>query len=86
MAYMEYWPKCRPRVSHKRLTGVAITTSHAECLLIHVANAEPFNKTRDEIIDKTLDEYTATMATVKLWSNQNNSVGEFYEIPTPQEL
>jgi hypothetical protein len=31
-----------------------------------VANAELFNNTRDEIIDKTLDKYTAAMATVKL--------------------
>ena len=62
---------------------MAITTSHAECLLIHVANAELFNNIRDEIIDKTLGEYTAAMATVKLCSNHNNSVGEFYEISKP---
>jgi hypothetical protein len=48
-----------------------------------VANAELFNNTRDEIIDKTLGEYTAAMATVKLCSNHNNSVGEFYEISKP---
>ena len=45
---------------------MATTTSHAECHLLHAANSELLRKARDEIIDKTLGEYTAAMATVKL--------------------
>ena len=71
MAYPEYWPKRRPKGSYIRLKEVVITTSHAVCHLLHVANSEYLRKARDEIIDKTLDEYTAAMASVKLWSKLN---------------
>ena len=83
MAYMEYWPKCRPKGSYIHIKEVAITTSHAVCYLLHAANSEYLRKACDEIIDKTLGKGTAAMAAVKLWSNHNNSVGEFYEIPKP---
>jgi hypothetical protein len=36
------------------------------CHLLHVENSEYLREARDEIIDKTLGEYTAVMATVKL--------------------
>ena len=66
MARLGFQPKCRPRVFHIRLTGVAITTSYAEYHLIQVANAKHLSKTLDEIIDKALGQNTAAVATVKL--------------------
>ena len=40
--------------------------SHAVYHLLHVANSEYLRKARDELIDKTLGEYTAPMETFKL--------------------
>ena len=64
--------------------------SHKQYLIAEVLESndtknitEEPDTTRDEIIDKTSDEQTAAIATVKLWSRHNNSVGEFYEIPKP---
>ena len=53
-------------VKTEGLKEVVITTSHTVCHLLHVANSEYRRKARDEIIDKTLDKYTAAMASVKL--------------------
>ena len=66
MADKEYWPKCRPKGSYIRFKEVVVTTAHAVCHLLHVENSEYLREARDEIIDKTLGEYTAVMATVKL--------------------
>ena len=66
MAYLECRSKCRPKGGHIHLKDLAITTSHAMCHLLHVANSEYLRKARDEIIDKTFDEYAAAIAAVKL--------------------
>ena len=58
--------KCRPKGSYIHLKDLAIFTSHAMCHLLLVANSEYLRKARDEIIDKTLGEYTSAMATIQL--------------------